>query len=85
MRATGARQRASAIDSERRIDINSAGVSELQLLPGIGPALAARIIAERDERGAFATLDDLTRVEGVGPRTISALRPFAIAGNVERP
>lgn len=81
IRATNARARAAGIDVERRIDINAAGASELQLLPGIGPTLAERIVADRLERGPFSTLDDLARVEGVGPRTIADLRPFAHVDN----
>lgn len=63
-----------------RIDLNAAGADELQLLPGIGPALAERIVADRLEHGAFATVEDLRRVRGVGERTVLNLRPFAVAG-----
>lgn len=61
------------------VDINLASWHELQLLPGVGPALARRIVADRDERGAFASVDDLQRVRGVGERTVRSLRPFAVA------
>ena len=74
------RDDARAINAERRIDLNTAGVSELQLLPDVGPTLAERIVADRVRLGPFRTLDDLDRVEGVGPRTIAGLRPFAIIG-----
>ncbi|VAX40484.1 hypothetical protein MNBD_PLANCTO03-511, partial [hydrothermal vent metagenome] len=43
----------------RRININTATAAELDLLPGIGPALAGRIIDHRTTHGLFATLDDL--------------------------
>lgn len=59
-----------------RIDVNTATIDELRLLPGIGPALAERIAADRDARGPFSSIDDLTRVRGVGERTVLSLRPF---------
>lgn len=58
-----------------RLDPNAAGVTELQRLPGIGPALAARIVAYRDSAGRFRTLEELTRVPGIGPATLERLRP----------
>ena len=58
----------------RLIDLNTATAPELELLPGIGPALAQRIIADRDARGRFRSLNDLDRVSGIGPRTIERLR-----------
>ncbi|MGD9688967.1 MAG: ComEA family DNA-binding protein [Phycisphaerales bacterium] len=59
------------------INLNTAGATELQLLPGIGPALAARIIADREANGPFASVEDLDRVRGIGPRTIEKLRDLA--------
>lgn len=65
--------------SALRLDINAATRAQLELLPGIGPARAEDIIADREARGPFATLDDLARVPGIGPRTIADLEPFATA------
>jgi competence protein ComEA len=62
------------------IDVNVASIVELQTLPRIGPALAARIVADRIAHGPFSSLDALDRVPGVGPSTIAGLRPHAIAG-----
>jgi competence ComEA-like helix-hairpin-helix protein len=56
------------------LDLNSATRAELEMLPGVGPALAERIIAERTAAGAFASVDDLDRVKGIGPRTLERLR-----------
>ena len=62
-----------------RIDVNSAEEAQLDLLPGIGPRLAARIVHERSSEGPFASVDDLERVSGLGPRLIERLRPYAVA------
>lgn len=62
-----------------RIDLSTAPVEELALLPEIGPSLAARIAADRAVRGAFASVDDLARVPGIGERKIAELRDAARA------
>lgn len=59
------------------VNINTAGASELETLPGIGPALAARIVEYRDGHGPFASVDDLTDVPGIGPAKLEALRSRA--------
>ena len=64
-----------------KVDINLAGSDELATLPGIGPALAARILAYRSEHGPFRTVDDLTAVKGIGPATVRDLRDFAATGD----
>ena len=56
-----------------RVRINSASVSELQALPGIGPALAQRIVTERS-KGRFTSADDLQRVPGIGKAKLARLR-----------
>lgn len=57
------------------LDLNSAGVAELDGLPGIGPVLAARIVAHRDAHGPFRTPEDLLAVRGIGPRLLERLGP----------
>lgn len=59
------------------VNINTAGAAELESLPGIGPALAARIVEYRDGHGPFASVDDLTDVPGIGPAKLEALRSQA--------
>ncbi len=61
------------------VDVNSATSAELELLPGIGPALAGRIIASREGDGPFGSVDDLQRVKGIGPKTVEKLRAYAAA------
>jgi len=63
------------------VDVNVASAADLERLPGIGAVLAARIVADRDEYGAFATIDDLVRVSGIGPATVDGFRDRAIAGD----
>jgi competence protein ComEA len=56
------------------IDLNRAGIADLETLPGIGPATAAAIVDDRDRNGPFASVDDLDRVPGIGPAKLGALR-----------
>ncbi len=63
----------------RLININTASAAELELLPQIGPTLANRIVAERDANGPFASLEDIERVRGIGPRTVEKIRDLAVA------
>lgn len=68
-----------------RIDLDQAGAEDLARLPRIGPALAARIVAYREEHGPFGSLEALDQVPGVGPTLLAALRPhaaFSAAGMV---
>lgn len=68
----GAEKNNSAVQIVR---INSAGVSELQQLAGIGPALAQRIVDTRS-RGRFASVEDLLRVPGIGKAKLAKLRDY---------
>lgn len=63
----------------RRINVNTATIEELRTLPRIGPALANRIADERQENGPFATVQELTRVSGIGPWLLEDIRPFIFA------
>lgn len=64
---------------DAKIDINRAAKSELQMLPGIGPVLAERIIQTRDKE-PFRKIEDLRRVSGIGPTTFEKLKPFITCG-----
>ncbi len=56
------------------VNINEAGVEELVTLSGIGEATAAKIVADREANGPFASLEDLKRVSGIGDKKFEALR-----------
>ncbi len=58
------------------ININSATAAQLEQLPGIGAVMAARILAYRKAHGAFATIDDLTKVGGLGKSKFANLKNF---------
>lgn len=66
----------SSIVTGWKLDLATATSSELQLLPGIGPVLANRIIAWRIEGGILEGIEDLRHIQGIGPRTISNLQPL---------
>jgi len=57
------------------VDVNRATQAELERLPRVGPALARRIIAWREQHGPYRSLDDLRHVRGIGPSTIALLAP----------
>lgn len=61
------------------VDLNTAGAEELQRLPGIGPALAGRIVEWRTQHGRFRSVPDLAQVPGIGPRTVERLEPLVRA------
>jgi competence protein ComEA len=76
-RTLGARRaskKSSAKGRLRPVDPNTATVAQLDTLPGIGPAIAARIVADRAAHGPYASVDELERVSGVGPATVERLR-----------
>ncbi|PIE58359.1 MAG: hypothetical protein CSA33_04000 [Desulfobulbus propionicus] len=54
-------------------NINDAGARELMLLPGIGPSLAAKIIAYRQKHGPFSSPKELLSVTGIGPKTLQRI------------
>ena len=63
----------SASESSTLININTATAEELETLPGIGEVTAANIIADREANGAFETIEDITRVSGIGDKKFEAI------------
>jgi competence ComEA-like helix-hairpin-helix protein len=58
-----------------RLPLNEVPAVELQRLPGIGPALSARIVEERRRRGGFLRVEELREVRGIGPTVLERIRP----------
>lgn len=73
-RGAGAPATPGAPAAGAKVALNSATAAQLEALPRIGPALAARIIAYRTAKGAFRSIDELGEVGGIGPKTLAALR-----------
>ena len=71
--------------SALQIDINAASEEELSLVPGVGPVLAKRIIANRDREGSFPRIDSLRRVYGVGPKTLDQITVLCFVNDPVRP
>ena len=59
---------------DARVAVNRASASDLESLPGVGPVLAERIVAYRDEHGAFQTVEDLLDVPGIGESKLASIR-----------
>lgn len=59
-----------------RLDLNLATAEELALLPGLGPVTARKIIEDRAQFGDFTAVDDLARIRGIGPATVTQVEPF---------
>ncbi len=58
------------------VNVNTATLEELQLLPGIGESRAQQVIALRKQRGGFKSLEDLVVVRGIGETSLERLRPY---------
>ncbi len=65
-----------AASSAGVVNVNTAGLAELQLLPRIGPALAGRIVEFREANGPFKSTDELVAVKGIGARSLANLKPY---------
>ena len=59
-----------------KLELNGATEIELDALPGIGPALARRIVEQRSHLGGFKSVDDLLAVRGIGEKTLSRFRAY---------
>lgn len=73
----------NSINSENtgKLNINTATAEQLQLLPGIGESLAQRIIAYREENGAFATINELLNVDGIGQTRLNDIKDLIYISN----
>jgi competence protein ComEA len=70
--------RAPPLVAKFQVDVNRADWPELIQLPGIGPTLAQRLIDDREQNGEFHDVEELSRVGGIGPRTLERIRPYIL-------
>ena len=63
-------------EGKNKIDINQATVKELTTLPGIGKKKAEAIVAHRNEKGKFKSVDDLKKVEGIGKKSLEKIKGY---------
>lgn len=81
LHAQGCEREPQAMASQVRLalghglDINRASAEDFMLLRGVGEKRARAIVGERQRRGGFESLEDLTEVKGIGPKTLERLRP----------
>ena len=62
------------------VNINTASVEQLQMLPCVGPALAGRIIEFREANGPFQSVDEIIAVKGIGESSFEKLEPYIVTG-----
>ena len=65
-----------AVLVEKSVDLNRAGKDELDQLPGIGPAMAERIIQYREENGGFIDIEEIQEVSGIGDKTVEKIKEY---------
>jgi competence protein ComEA len=71
-----------AAEASGVVNINSASLTELERLPGVGAAVAQRIVEHREKNGAFKAAEDLMLVRGIGEKTFERLKPYvALSGS----
>lgn len=73
--------RAQADTGKAKVNINSAGLNELQSLPRVGPKLAQRILDYRKEHGPFKRAEDLLKVKGIGEKMFRSLKDLVTVGS----
>lgn len=65
----------AAVQADSKVNLNRATAQDLEKLPGIGPALAARIVDYRLANGSYQSAQDLGKVAGIGPKLLERLKP----------
>jgi len=71
---------AFAAEPAGKVNLNTATVSQLEELPGIGPALAARIVDHRQKNGAFKSVQDVMAVKGIGEKNFAKIQSYLSVG-----
>jgi len=80
--APAASQRAARDSPLESFDLNTASAELLETLPGIGPVRAGDIVADRELNGPFLTIEQITRVKGIGPSIFGEIRELVIVGEL---
>jgi len=83
--ARRAAAQARPLDSTETIDVDTASEAAIERLPGVGPALAQRIVQDRQANGPFGSLDGLDQVSGIGPAMLARLTPHVRFSGPPRP
>jgi competence protein ComEA len=63
-----------------KVNLNAATAAQLEALPGVGPALAARIVEHRQKSGGFKSLQELMAVKGIGEKSFAKLEAHLTLG-----
>ncbi|MDP1794544.1 MAG: helix-hairpin-helix domain-containing protein [Acidimicrobiales bacterium] len=75
--ASGPSSASKGADAGGIVNLNEASESELETLPGVGPATAKAIVDYRTQNGRFRSVDDLLNVRGIGPAKLEQIKPHA--------
>ena len=70
----------AAMTAPAAINLNSATAAELEKLPGVGAAMAARILEYRQKSGGFKKIEELMNIQGIGERNFLRLKPLVTVG-----
>ena len=71
---------ATFVPSDGKIDLNTASIEQLQLLPGIGQSIAQRIIDYRSAHNGFLMIEELTHINGIGEKKFDQIKDYIKVG-----